>query len=288
MSSQEMKPLEVFLAHSSGDKEYVRAIHHLLALDGFHPWLDEFNLIAGQNWELEIEKAVERATAIIVFLSQRAISSAGYLHKEIAIALDAARRQPEGSIAIIPIRLDSGQPPRSLQRLQWIDVSRVDRLMPHSKIAYLVSQHSVEGFMVGESYIRLRRALQHLCQQVGGIEIPEDVFHFPELWGRIPEFPSERYLVHGRSPDGNSYFGTARITSHEERLEMIAQIGSERHTYTGEVTGSEIYFTGPHEFVYLQSGNSRLLVGEWDSGGLEELIPAAEIPLRMPNLPHAP
>src|ERR1022692_1435857 len=60
--SEEQRPT-VFLAHSHGDKAYVREIYRLLKLDGFHPWLDEMNLVAGQNWELEVEKAVQTADA---------------------------------------------------------------------------------------------------------------------------------------------------------------------------------------------------------------------------------
>jgi hypothetical protein len=129
MSSEVTRRFEVFLAHSKGDKEYVRAIHQLLTLDGFHPWLDEVNLIPGQNWELEIANAVERATVITVFLSQSAISKEGYLHKELAIALETAQRQPEGAITIVPIRLDEVEPPRSLRHLQWIDVQHADRFI---------------------------------------------------------------------------------------------------------------------------------------------------------------
>ena len=144
---------EVFLAHSKRDKEYVRAIHQLLALDGFYPWLDEVNLIAGQNWELDIANAVERALVIAVFLSKSAVSKEGYLHKEIAIALETAQRQPEGSIAIVPIRIDDVEPPRSLRHLQWIDVQYIDRPTLPLKLRYMLDLDPLmEGFMIGESF----------------------------------------------------------------------------------------------------------------------------------------
>jgi hypothetical protein len=274
MNSINMRHIEVFLAHSSGDKAYVRAIHHLLALDGFYPWLDEFNLVAGQPWELEIEKAIERATAVVVFLSQRAVSSAGYLHKEISIALDIAQRQPEGSIAIIPIRLDSGEPPRGLRHLHWIDVSQVDRLSFNDKASYWHGRDlNVEGFMLGESYIRLRRALLHQSQQGG--EFNDRMIGFYK--GGYPTFQSGRYLIHGQNPNGSPYFGIAEINYHQERCEMRATIGSQEHTYIGKFDFGRLQFTGPHEVFYVQTGTNGLLVGAWDGGGLEELIPASEI-----------
>ena len=50
--------LSVFLAHSNGDKDYVREICRLLSLDGFRPWFDEQDLVGGEDWEDTIEEAV--------------------------------------------------------------------------------------------------------------------------------------------------------------------------------------------------------------------------------------
>jgi hypothetical protein len=91
---------------------------------------------AGQNWELEIEKAVQNSDVIVVFLSQRGMTETGYLHKEISLALEVAQRQPKGTISVIPIRLDDCSPPRALKHLQWIDVSKVGKLTFGSKSLY--------------------------------------------------------------------------------------------------------------------------------------------------------
>ena len=44
------------------------------------------------------------------------------LQKEISIALDAAEERPEGSIFIIPVRLEQCTVPRRLKHLQWVDL----------------------------------------------------------------------------------------------------------------------------------------------------------------------
>ncbi len=49
-------PIRAFLCHSSGDKVAVRDLYLRLKADGFLPWLDEENLIAGQDWEYEIKE----------------------------------------------------------------------------------------------------------------------------------------------------------------------------------------------------------------------------------------
>src|SRR5205085_10379729 len=42
-----IRPLRIFLSHSSGDKATVRELSHRLRADGFDPWLDEEQLLPG-------------------------------------------------------------------------------------------------------------------------------------------------------------------------------------------------------------------------------------------------
>ena len=99
--------MKVFLCHSSEDKVEVRKICNWLHNENFEPWLDEEQLIAGQDWRLEIKKAVCSSDAIIVCLSRNSVNNKGYFYKEMKESLDIAAEQPEGSIFIIPIRLEN-------------------------------------------------------------------------------------------------------------------------------------------------------------------------------------
>ena len=116
------RKLRVFLCHSKGDKTQVRSLYHRLAADGFDAWLDEEKLIAGQDWDLEIRKAVRTVDVVVVCLSNDSVNKAGYVQKEIRFALDVADEQPEGAIYIIPARLDDCQVPSRLTKWQWIDL----------------------------------------------------------------------------------------------------------------------------------------------------------------------
>src|SRR5580693_2372912 len=94
--------LKVFLCHGSEDKYFVRTVYDKLEKDGFNPWLDERDIVGGQDWDLEIKRAVRSSDAILVFLSNTSVSKSGYVQKEIKLALDVADEKPEGSIFIIP------------------------------------------------------------------------------------------------------------------------------------------------------------------------------------------
>ena len=127
-----MSPLKVFLCHASDDKPLVRELYGRLAEGGIEPWLDEVDILPGQDWDLEIKQAVRRADAVVVLLSRASTTKRGYLQKEIKIAFDTAAEQPEGSIFLIPARLEDCAVPESLQKWQYVDLFRengFDRLL---------------------------------------------------------------------------------------------------------------------------------------------------------------
>ena len=115
-------PLRIFLCHSSGDKPAVRNLYQRLSGEGYDPWLDEEDLLPGQEWELEIAKAVKTSDVVIVCLSHKAINKSGYVQKEIEFALDKAEEQPEGTIFLIPLKLEECDVPERLQRWQWVNL----------------------------------------------------------------------------------------------------------------------------------------------------------------------
>lgn len=73
------KVLHVFLCHASGDKPAVRELYRRLCAEGIDAWLDEEKLLPGQNWQLEIPRAVRTADVVVVCLSRGSVSKAGYV-----------------------------------------------------------------------------------------------------------------------------------------------------------------------------------------------------------------
>lgn len=115
------RPLKVFLCHASDDKPQVRRLYKRLKDKGLDPWLDEENLLAGQNWELEIRHAVKTTDVVLVCLSNSSTTKKGFVQKEIRFALDAADEQPEREIFVIPVRLEVCEVPIRLSKWHWVD-----------------------------------------------------------------------------------------------------------------------------------------------------------------------
>lgn len=116
------RPLKVFICHASADKLRVRELYRFLKRRGIQPWLDAEDLLPGQNWQVEIPRALETSDAIIVCLSNGSVDKEGYIQKEIKFALDRALEMPEGRIFLIPARLEECDVPRSLSSYHWVDL----------------------------------------------------------------------------------------------------------------------------------------------------------------------
>jgi hypothetical protein len=123
---------KVFLCHSFEDKDRVRGLWRLLREHGADPWLDEEDILPGQDWDQEIGKAVRSSAVVLVCLSRNSVAKTGYVQKEIKYALDVADEQPERQIFIIPVRLEECAVPERLQKWQWVDLfhpTGLDRLL---------------------------------------------------------------------------------------------------------------------------------------------------------------
>ena len=96
-------------------------LYERLVNDGVDAWLDKEKLLPGQDWELEIRKAVREADVVVVCLSKD-FNKAGFRQKEVRLALDTAIEQPEGEIFIIPARLEESDTLEILKKWHWVDL----------------------------------------------------------------------------------------------------------------------------------------------------------------------
>jgi TIR domain len=113
--------LRVFLCHAVEDKPAVRNLYQQLEDCNIDSWLDEKNILPGQDWEYEIRRAVRNVDAVIVCLSHKSINKTGFVHKELKLVLDEAAKRPEGTIFIIPLRLEDCDLPERLKPYQAVD-----------------------------------------------------------------------------------------------------------------------------------------------------------------------
>ena len=159
--SESKRPLKVFLCHTSADKPKVRDLFGRLRSRGIRPWLDEIDLMGGQDWQVEVSKALATSDVIIICLTKNSIDKAGFVQKELKFALDKALEMPEGRIFLIPVRLEECEVPFSLSRYQWVDLfdkNGFSRLMKSLKMrAEQLERSPVEAPRLSEVDTKLNR-----------------------------------------------------------------------------------------------------------------------------------
>lgn len=121
------RSLNVFICYASQDKQKVRILYNSLRdKKWIRPWLDKEEILAGQDFDTEIQRALRQSDVIIVCLSKASIHKEGYIQKEFKQALDISKEKPKGEIFIIPLRLDECNVPDDLNNLQWLDYFSTD------------------------------------------------------------------------------------------------------------------------------------------------------------------
>jgi hypothetical protein len=112
----------IFLCHTNEDKPAVRNLYQLLLKKGLRPWLDEENLLPGHDWHEEVKKVIDDSMVVLVCLSNKSVTKAGYIQKEVKYAIEVAEEYPLGEIFLIPVRLEMCIIPRQLEKYQWVDL----------------------------------------------------------------------------------------------------------------------------------------------------------------------
>lgn len=276
------RPLRIFLCHSSLDKTFARELWRELRAVGFEPWLDEKELLPGQEWEPEIERAVRDSDCFLACLSSRSVDRASYLHKEIRVALDVADRQPEGAIFVIPVKLDECELPQRLTKWQWVDWRD-------------------EG-----AQQRLIRALDARATDVGAATSNGDA---SPRRVRLDDSSSLEgdYIVTGINPDGGLYEGRTTIRRHSSDASPGGRAGTKTpqrgYEYSitqridndvveleGLVVDGELTAMGPGFSANYWAEPNGSLHGMWTDGGRETLIPSGprHPPAAGPDVHHHP
>jgi hypothetical protein len=129
MVGQKLVP---FLCHAKEDRVIVSEFSERLKKEGWiDPWFDEEDLLPGQMWQDSVILAVHESHVVIIFLSKIAVAHEGFFQRELNLALDTAKEKPEGTIFIIPIRLEVCDVPVRLLPYQYVDYFGSDAVKQH-------------------------------------------------------------------------------------------------------------------------------------------------------------
>ncbi len=140
---KENNEISVFLSYASSDYKRVSQYYRKLNDAGFNPWIDREHLHPGQDWKYVIEKELQNATFVILFISNELLKKRGYIQDEIKQALLYKNSKMPDDIYFIPARLEECDLPRELSNCHYVDLFNED------------------------GYDSLVKALEHGCGRLG-------------------------------------------------------------------------------------------------------------------------
>ena len=105
-----MLPNEVFLSHSSLDRQFATSIAEVMRAHGVPVWYSQTNIIGARQWHDEIGAALQRCDWFVLILSPNAVIST-WVKRELLYAL----RQDRLENKIVPLIFQ----PCDYERLSW-------------------------------------------------------------------------------------------------------------------------------------------------------------------------
>ena len=116
---------DVFLSHKSSDKPAVEEIAKRLVKEGIQPWLDKWNLIPGDPWQVAIEEALANCATCAVFIGPSGIGP--WHNEEMRAAISRRVSESQGSFRVIPVLLpgatreERSKLPTFLVTTMWVE-----------------------------------------------------------------------------------------------------------------------------------------------------------------------
>lgn len=115
----------VFIVYSHKDMEAASKISKILKSSGFEPWLDVEQLLPGQMWKSEIDRAIGESGATIVILSEN-LQKSEFARQEMAMVVKRLNSGDVKAIPVIPVRIDNSTLPEELTGIHWVDLNAPD------------------------------------------------------------------------------------------------------------------------------------------------------------------
>jgi hypothetical protein len=108
-----MKFKKIFFSYSRTDTAFAVKLALDLKKAGFDVWIDQEDIRAGSEWDLEVEKALTTCDCLLFIQSEKSVASANVLD-EVYYAVGENKR-------VIPVIINNCKPPFRISRLQHIN-----------------------------------------------------------------------------------------------------------------------------------------------------------------------
>lgn len=161
---------QVFISYAREDFDVAQKLFLDLKKNGIKTWWDHDSLLPGENWKLVVKKEIKKSKYFLILLSNHSLNKAGYVQKELRIAIDSLDELPPNAIFIIPVRIEECKPyDEKLLALNWTDIfpsyesglEKILRVIAPEKLGGSTHSDIEDYFSIRRiSYEEMRRLLE--------------------------------------------------------------------------------------------------------------------------------
>lgn len=123
-TDEPLKRPKVFISYDSSFYQQVEQLSINLSQLGVDTWLDKDHLRGGDDWERQIKHVLSEIVDYFVVLNSEGLSTKeSWVHYEVNIALDRAKKMPPGFVFILPCHfLGNRAEADNLKHIQFTDI----------------------------------------------------------------------------------------------------------------------------------------------------------------------
>jgi hypothetical protein len=120
--AETVPPIHIFISYAPEDREMVEDLYQKLSSAGFKPWMDDRDILPGENRMEKIRSAIERSDFFVACLSPNSIDKRGSFQRELKFALDVWEEMPQNKIYLVPVKLAPCVVPESIKIVQPVEL----------------------------------------------------------------------------------------------------------------------------------------------------------------------
>lgn len=131
-----------FISYSHKDRELVHGVAEALQADGFHVWLDEWDVRTGDSLVERVSEAIDQVDFVVAFISAASVDSE-WCRKEVSLAMTG--ELADKGVRVLPVRIESATMPPALKDKKYLDATGLEANEVKDRLATDMQAHLNPG-----------------------------------------------------------------------------------------------------------------------------------------------
>ena len=214
----EAKVVRIFLSHSSKDKGFVARLYEALSLEGVETFLDDRDIMVGDDIRQLIEQGISEATHLVYVISSSSLNSK-WVQEELSIA--KFRALSDGGLRILPVLIEDLILPPGMAHIkyanfvEWVHSERFFRGINELLRAIGIEKTPIQAGDLSFSFSNIRQLLVAQNSTRAMASFMEGFMDglYSASWGEFDDYSSQSNLRNqlGRQSISNQLHDVAKI-----------------------------------------------------------------------------